>query len=351
MRRRTEMNREGDNNVEPMTMEMREPAGGWPLKRDEILAALRAALEPLDYVHAMWEGGAASFGRVDQWSDIDLQVDTDDEHAPEIFAIVERALEELTTIEVKVEIPQPAWHGHHQAFYRLRDAGPFLQLDIVAVVHSNPNKFLETAIHGTPVVHFDKSGVTAPVKIDVEETLAKLRLTVAVPEDQTSAVRLADVVDFTVPAWPQRSFTGVVVRLAHSVDTKTRTMPVELDVDNRADDLSDLARRLAAGIWSHDFPEEGMVVRPAAVVADGRLDRFRDNREIVREHFMQRLADKLWRLFERLVVVGDVRCIVPAVVDLHRRLVDRRLQRVRRVGQRFYFQCHERTPSLGSLIS
>ena len=156
-------------------MEMREPAGGWPLKRDEILAALRAALEPLDYVHAMWEGGAASFGRVDQWSDIDLQVDTDDEHAPEIFAIVERALEELTTIEVKVEIPQPAWHGHHQAFYRLRDAGPFLQLDIVAVVHSNPNKFLETAIHGTPVVHFDKSGVTAPVKIDVEETLAKLR--------------------------------------------------------------------------------------------------------------------------------------------------------------------------------
>ena len=49
-----------------------------PLTRSAILTTLRQALEPLPYVHAMWEGGAAAFGRVDEWSDIDLQVDADD---------------------------------------------------------------------------------------------------------------------------------------------------------------------------------------------------------------------------------------------------------------------------------
>jgi len=40
--------------------------------RSSILSALRAALEPLPFVHAMWEGGAAAFGRVDEWSDGDF---------------------------------------------------------------------------------------------------------------------------------------------------------------------------------------------------------------------------------------------------------------------------------------
>jgi hypothetical protein len=33
------------------------------LTRDDILAALCNALEPLDWVQALWEGGAASFNR------------------------------------------------------------------------------------------------------------------------------------------------------------------------------------------------------------------------------------------------------------------------------------------------
>jgi multidrug efflux pump subunit AcrA (membrane-fusion protein) len=37
---------------------------------------------------------------------------------------------------------------------------------------------------------------------------------------------------FTVPAWPGRTFTGVVARRARVLDAKTRTMPVELDVVN-----------------------------------------------------------------------------------------------------------------------
>ncbi|MBM2850070.1 MAG: hypothetical protein HW418_3012, partial [Anaerolineales bacterium] len=37
--------------------------------RSSILTTLRAALESLPYVHAIWESGAAAFGREDEWSD------------------------------------------------------------------------------------------------------------------------------------------------------------------------------------------------------------------------------------------------------------------------------------------
>ena len=70
------------------------------------------------------------------------------------------------------------------------------------------------------------------------ERVAKLRLTIAVPEDQTSAVKAGDVLDFTVPAWPLRKFKALVARVAHAVDVKTRTMPIECDVDNADGALS-----------------------------------------------------------------------------------------------------------------
>jgi membrane fusion protein, multidrug efflux system len=39
-------------------------------------------------------------------------------------------------------------------------------------------------------------------------------------------------VTFTVPAFPGEIFAGAVARIGHSIDPRTRTMPVELDVNN-----------------------------------------------------------------------------------------------------------------------
>lgn len=50
-------------------------------------------------------------------------------------------------------------------------------------------------------------------------------------------------VPFTVPAYPGTTFYGVVSLLAHDLDEKTRTMAVELNVQN-----ADL--RLGAGMYS-----------------------------------------------------------------------------------------------------
>lgn len=149
------------------------------LTREHLLTALQSAIEPLPYAHAMWQGGAAAFNRVDEWSDIDLQIDVDDDHVAETCAVVEATLAEHAPVALKFELPQPTWHGHYQAFYRFHDADEFLLLDLAVLKHGNPNKFLEREIHGEAVVLFDKSGVVQAPPLDRAVWAAKLRERVA----------------------------------------------------------------------------------------------------------------------------------------------------------------------------
>jgi len=85
-------------------------------------------------------------------------------------------------------------------------------------------------------------GISVPL-VKVEKTV-RLRLVVPVPEKYVAGMAEGAKVEFTVPAFPNQTFTGTVARIAHSVDVKTRTMPVELDVNNAGG-------RLASGM----FPE------------------------------------------------------------------------------------------------
>ncbi|HEU5458285.1 MAG TPA: efflux RND transporter periplasmic adaptor subunit [Terracidiphilus sp.] len=64
------------------------------------------------------------------------------------------------------------------------------------------------------------------------EEVEHLRLVVAVPEIYASGVQKGATVSFTVPAFPGKSFTGTIARMADSIDEATRTMPVEMDVWN-----------------------------------------------------------------------------------------------------------------------
>jgi RND family efflux transporter MFP subunit len=60
-----------------------------------------------------------------------------------------------------------------------------------------------------------------------------MRLTVPVPQAYLSGIQRGQIVEFKVPAYPDRKFTGTIARVSNSVDRQTRTMPVELDVWNR----------------------------------------------------------------------------------------------------------------------
>jgi RND family efflux transporter MFP subunit len=71
------------------------------------------------------------------------------------------------------------------------------------------------------------------VALLVLQQISRLRLVVPVPEEDTGGIVSGAKVDFKVPAYPDQKFSGTVARIAHALDQKTRTMPVELDVVNR----------------------------------------------------------------------------------------------------------------------
>jgi RND family efflux transporter MFP subunit len=61
-----------------------------------------------------------------------------------------------------------------------------------------------------------------------------LRVYVAVPEIDTSIVRLGTSTRVTLDEYPNQEFHGTLVHSSHAIDTTSRTLLVEVDVDNRS---------------------------------------------------------------------------------------------------------------------
>jgi RND family efflux transporter MFP subunit len=86
----------------------------------------------------------------------------------------------------------------------------------------------ERAIHPGALV-----GPSNDVALLVIQQVSHLRLVVAVPEENVSGIANGASVTFQVPAWPGRPYLGNIARVSHALDQRTRTMAVELDVENR----------------------------------------------------------------------------------------------------------------------
>jgi len=105
------------------------------------------------------------------------------------------------------------------------------------------------------------SGATPMLRL---QQISRLRLVVAVPESDVAGVATGARINFTVPAFPGEDFAGVLARISHTLDEKTRTMPVELDVINDSG-------RLAPGmfpevLWPTRRPKPSLFV-PATAIA------------------------------------------------------------------------------------
>lgn len=72
----------------------------------------------------------------------------------------------------------------------------------------------------------------------VIQQVSHLRLVVPVPEEDVGGIVNGASVSFHVPAFPGRTYSGTIARVSHSLDQKTRSMAVELDVFNRDGSLS-----------------------------------------------------------------------------------------------------------------
>jgi RND family efflux transporter MFP subunit len=137
----------------------------------------------------------------------------------------------------------------------VRDLGQYLQIKapfdgVITERNVHPGALVGPGSGATPLLRLHQ--------------ITRLRLVVAVPEALVGAIVKSARVPFTVPAYPGETFYGVVSLMAHDLDEKTRTMPVELDVRN-----PDL--RLGAGMypevqWPVKRPQASLLVPPTSVV-------------------------------------------------------------------------------------
>jgi RND family efflux transporter MFP subunit len=73
---------------------------------------------------------------------------------------------------------------------------------------------------------------TAPKELFHLAAVGKLRVYIPVPEVYASAIKSGETVTLTLDAFPGEDFAGTLVRDSNSIDLTSRTLRVEVDVDN-----------------------------------------------------------------------------------------------------------------------
>jgi membrane fusion protein (multidrug efflux system) len=94
----------------------------------------------------------------------------------------------------------------------------------------------------------------------------RLRLVVPVPEADVGAMALGTQVAFVVPAYLGETFSAPIARISHDVNVQTRTMHVELDVENQNGRLS--PGSFATVTWPIERGYPTLFVPTSAVASD-----------------------------------------------------------------------------------
>lgn len=159
---------------------------------------------------------------------------------------VERA--KVAAAESSIQAAQEALKAVEEIQVYLRITAPFSGVITTRNVH--PGALVGTGRDALPMFQL--------------ETEDRLRLVVPVPETDVGGIVKGGKIAFSVPAYPGETFYGTLNRIARSIDPKTRSMPVELDVSNPTG-------RLAAGMYpSVKWPIRGnravLLVPPSSIV-------------------------------------------------------------------------------------
>ena len=89
------------------------------------------------------------------------------------------------------------------------------------------------------------SGSGGPKELFHMASVSRLRIYVSVPEAESAVVRLGAPVELTLDEYPNRTFQGSIVRTSDAIDQTTRTLNVEIDIDNAKDEIKTGAYVLA----------------------------------------------------------------------------------------------------------
>jgi RND family efflux transporter MFP subunit len=121
---------------------------------------------------------------------------------------------------------------------------------------------------------------STPKEIFHLASIRKLRVYIPVPEVYAPYVHKREVVKVTLDAFPNEEFTGTVVRNSDAIDLNSRTLNVEVDVDNPTGRLFPGAYafvhlKVPAGPGAVTIPSNALLFRAeglrAGVVRNGRV--------------------------------------------------------------------------------
>lgn len=184
-------------------------------RRAEAQSKRQAAEAQLAAARAEAEADAATFDRLTAASATPGVVAGNDVAIAEKAAVASRS--QVLAAEQQVEAARQAAQAVQELEGYLRVTAPFAGVITERNVHPG-------ALVGPT------GGDAAPMLRVVDQR--RLRLVVPVPEAYTASLTRGASIPFKVTAFPAATFTGTVARIARSVDVATRTMAVELDVDN-----------------------------------------------------------------------------------------------------------------------
>jgi RND family efflux transporter MFP subunit len=133
----------------------------------------------------------------------------------------------------------------------------------------------------TDIGNLIDSGSSGGVKTDLFHIAqpGKLRVYVDVPESYAPSVKTGLIADLSLAEFPGRTFQGKVVRTSEAINVTTRTLQVEIDVDNPSGTLltgsyAEVKLKLPEVNSTYLLPAETLIFRSqdllVAVVKDGK---------------------------------------------------------------------------------
>ena len=99
-----------------------------------LIRQMQSLLEPMPTVHAMWLEGADANGHLDEYSDIDLYVDVDDEAIETVL----QAIEQRFTMDYRHE--NQSGNACRQIVYHVSGTSEYWMIDFNVQPHSNNSK-------------------------------------------------------------------------------------------------------------------------------------------------------------------------------------------------------------------
>jgi len=130
--------------------------------RKEMKRGILGLFQPLQWVRAIWEGGSAATGYLDDYSDLDLALVVEDDRVEEAFRLFEEYLENRHGINSAIRLPEPVWHGHSQCFYMISDCPPLYYIDLVIEKLSSGNRLDEPDRHGEVQIWLNRDNILHP---------------------------------------------------------------------------------------------------------------------------------------------------------------------------------------------